>query len=86
MKFIDTKIHLSLKTLMKNTISDKLIAISREGFSGIITGTVVITVSLSMAALLFHGNLSSIIGYGIGTVLCTTIIINLILLIGSSYK
>lgn len=71
---------------MKNTISDKLIAISREGFSGIITGTVVITVSLSMAALLFHGNLSSIIGYGIGTVLCTTIIINLILLIGSSYK
>ena len=70
---------------MKLTFPATLINASREGLSGIITGTVAITVSVSMAALIFHGSLSNLIGYGIGTVLCSTIIINLILLIGSSY-
>jgi SulP family sulfate permease len=71
---------------MKLKLSATLFNASREGLSGIITGTVAITVSVSMAALIFHGNLSNLIGYGIGTVLCATITINLILLIGSSNK
>ena len=71
---------------MKPTLPTKLIITSKEGLSGIMTGTVAITVSLSMAALIFHGSLANFIGYGIGAVLCTTIFINLILLIGSSYK
>lgn len=71
---------------MKLKLHDTLINASREGLSGVITGTVAITVSVSMAALIFHGSLSNLIGYGIGTVLCATISINLILLIGFSYK
>ena len=71
---------------MKLKLPATLINASREGVSGIVTGTVAITVSVSMAALIFHGSLSNLIGYGIGTVLCATISINLILLIGNSYK
>ena len=66
---------------MKLKLSATLINASREGLSGIVTGTVAITVSVSMAALIFHGSLSNLIGYGIGSVLCATIIINLICLL-----
>lgn len=71
---------------MKRLLPATLINASREGLCGIITGTVAITVSVSMAALIFIGSFSNLIGYGIGAVLCATIFINLVLLIGSSYK
>jgi SulP family sulfate permease len=52
---------------------------------GIVTGAMVITISMSMTALIFHGKLAPFFHYGIGVSLSTIIVLNLVLAIGSSY-
>ncbi len=43
------------------------------------------TISISMGALIFHGKLSSFFHYGIGMSLCTVVVLNIVLVIGSRY-
>ena len=58
----------------------------REISNGVLTGLVVITIGLSMAALIFHGELSRFFGYGVVCALSSTLMLSLVLCLGASYK
>lgn len=71
---------------MTSLFSNKPIEIAKTILFSIVTGVLVVTISISMTALIFHGKLLPFFGYGVGISLCAIVVLNLVLLVGSSYQ
>lgn len=75
-----TKTHHKANQLVQDWI--KFI---RSVLLSFVTGALVVTISFSMTALIFQGKLSPYFHYGFYIFLCTIVVLNLVLVIGSSY-
>ena len=71
---------------MTSLFSNKPIEIAKTILFSIVTGVLVVTISISMTALIFHGRLLPFFGYGVGISSCAIVVLNLLLLVGSSYQ